>query len=252
MSETTQSTESAKPMPSGGFLGHNGQLWQFIASWFVPVIMTIAYIVLALTSETDATGWAWMSIGLAFVLVMWWLFRTLTKSAALTRAIAIGDVGRITQIDGRPIYRAIAHEMHGQWSEALATLATVTPVKPRDRVQLTTVRIGALVETGEVAKARELLATLEPELARLDPRLQSESHIAARLATGKVLAAERKNREALEVLQKVIDDIRAGQQVRALAHHYAARAAAADGQHAVADKHRERAAVLAPTSWFAS
>ncbi|CAN5542723.1 hypothetical protein BH11MYX1_BH11MYX1_29250 [soil metagenome] len=244
-------TESSAPAPTGGFLGHHGKLWQFIASWFVPAIMTIAYIVLALTSETDATGWAWMSIGLAFVLVMWWLFRTLTKSAALTRAIAIGDVGRITQIDGRPIYRAIAHELHGQWSEALAALATVTPIKPRDRVQLATVKIGALVETGEVAKARELLATLEPELARLDPRLESEWHIAARLATGKVLAAERRNSEALAVLQKVIDDIRAGPQVRAIAHHYAARAAAADGQHAVADKHRERAAALAPTSWFA-
>ncbi len=245
-------THPPETTSTGGFLGHNGKLWSFIASWFVPVIMTIAYIVLALTSETDATGWAWMSIGLAFVLVMWWLFRTLTKSAAMTRAIAIGDVARITQIDGRPMYRAIAHEMHGQWTEALAALASVTPIKPRERVQVTTVKIGALVETGEVAKARELLPTLDPELARLDPRLQAESHIAARLATGKVLTAERKHGEALEVLQKVIDDVRAGQSTRALAHHYAARAAAADGQHAIADKHRERAAALAPDSWFAA
>lgn len=243
-------TESTEPVTSGGFLGHNGKLWQAIASWFVPLIMTIAYVVLALTSETDATGWAWMSIGLAFVLVMWWLFRTLTRSAAMSRAIAIGDVSRITQIDGRPIYRAIAHEMHGQWSEALAALATITPTKPRERVQVLTVRIGALVETGEVARARDLLPELALELARLDPRMEAGSHIAARLATGKVLTAERKHGEALAVLEQVIGDIRAGQNARALAHHYAARAAAADGQHAAADQHRARAAALAPTSWF--
>ncbi len=235
---------------TGGFLGHSGRVWGFVASWFVPVIMTLAYIVLALTSGTDATGWAWMSIGLAFVLVMWWLFRILTKSAAMSRAIAIGDVARITQIDNRPIYRAIAHEMHGQWTEALAAAAEATPIKPRDRVQVTAVKIGALVETGEVAKARELVPALETEVAKLDPRMEAQAHIAARLATGKVLAAERRNTEALEILQKIIDDIRTGQSTRALAHHYAARAAAADGQHALADKHRARAAALAPTAWF--
>ena len=62
----------------GGFLGRKGWLWTLIASWFVPVVMTIAYIGLAVLSETDATGWAWMSIGLAFVMTMWWLFRALT------------------------------------------------------------------------------------------------------------------------------------------------------------------------------
>jgi hypothetical protein len=65
-----------------------------------------------------------------------------------------------------------------------------------------------------------------------------------------VLAAERRNVEALEVLQGVIDDIRTGQRTRALAHHYAARAAAADGQHARADQHRAKAAALAPGAWF--
>ena len=75
----------------GGFLGRRGPVWTFIAGWFVPVVMTLAYITLALTSETDATGWAWMSIGLAFVLTLWWLFRTLTKSAAMARAMAVGE-----------------------------------------------------------------------------------------------------------------------------------------------------------------
>ena len=75
---------------SGGFLGRRGAFWQFISGWFVPVVMAIAYATLALTSGTDATGWAWMSIGLAFVLTLWWLLRMLTRSAAVARAMAVG------------------------------------------------------------------------------------------------------------------------------------------------------------------
>jgi tetratricopeptide (TPR) repeat protein len=234
----------------GGFLGRRGWVWQFIASWFVPVIMAMAYVVLALTSETDATGWAWMSIGLAFVLVLWWMFRILTKSAAMTRAMAVGDADRIAEIDARPLARAVAHELRGEWAPALTALESAVLKKPRDRVLAGTLRVAALVETGEVAKAREALEALAPDLARLNPRLDAQSHLEANLAKGRVLAAERANAEALVVLQKVIDDIRTGQRTRAVAHHYAARAAAADGQHALADQHRAKAAALAPGSWF--
>jgi hypothetical protein len=237
---------------SQGFLGRNGLFWQFIASWFVPVIMTMAYVVLALTSETDATGWAWMSIGLAFVLVLWWLFRTLTKGASMARAMAVGDAELLAQIDKRPLSAAAALELRGEWTKTLVAVARVHAKKPRDRVLAMTVEIGALVETGEVAKAREVLTALAPQLAQLHPRLQGASHIAAKVAEGRVLAAERRNAEALALLQIVIDDIRTGQRVRALAHHYAAIAAAADGQHARADQHRAKAAALAPGAWFTS
>jgi len=235
----------------GNFLGRSGPFWRFIASWFVPVIMTMAYIYLAVTSETDATGWAWMSIGLAFVLVVWWLFRVLTKGAALSRAVAVGDADKVSELDKRPLPAAVAFELRGEWAKALAAVRRVQPKKPRDQVLAATTEISALVETGEIAKARTVLETMQPTLAKLNPRLEGASHIAATLAKGQVLAAERANTEALAVLQKVIDDIRTGQRTRALAHHYAARAAAADGQHALADKHRERATALAPKAWFA-
>jgi tetratricopeptide (TPR) repeat protein len=235
---------------SPGFLGRNGLFWQFVASWFVPVIMTNAYVVLALTSETDATGWAWMSIGLAFVLVLWWLFRTLTKNASKARAMAVGDADLIGQIDKRPLAAATALELRGEWTQALAAVARAQPKKPVDRVLAMTTEIGALVETGEIAKARAVLDALAPLLANLHPRLQGSSHLAAKVAEGRVLAAERRNAEALAVLQIVIDDIRTGQRTRALAHHYAARAAAADGEHARADQHRARASALAPGAWF--
>lgn len=235
----------------GNFLGRTGLFWRFIASWFVPVIMTLAYIYLALTSETDATGWAWMSIGLAFVLVLWWLFRVLTKGAALSRAVAVGDADKVSELDKRPLQAAVAFELRGEWANALEAVRRAQAKKPRDQVLAATTEISALVETGEVAKARTVLETLPPMLAKLNERLEGASHIAATLAKGKVLAAERANPEALAALQKVIDDIRTGQRTRALAHHYAARAAAADGQHALADKHRERATALAPSAWFA-
>ncbi|HET9987895.1 MAG TPA: hypothetical protein VFQ65_05230 [Kofleriaceae bacterium] len=235
----------------GNFLGRSGPFWRFIASWFVPVIMTMAYVVLALTSETDATGWAWMSIGLAFVLVLWWMFRMLANSAAMSRAVAVGDAERVIEIDKRPLPAAVAFELQGEWAKTLVAVRRAQPKKPRDQVLAATTEISALVETGEIAKARSVLETMQPTLARLNERLEGASHLAATLAKGKVLAAERSNTEALAVLQKVIDDVRTGQRTRALAHHYAARAAAADGQHALADKHRERATALAPSAWFA-
>ncbi|MEO8841955.1 MAG: hypothetical protein ABI591_09880 [Kofleriaceae bacterium] len=238
----------------GGFLGRRGKVWTFIAGWFVPVVMTIAYITLALTSETNATGWAWMSIGLAFVLTLWFLFRTLTKSAAMARAMAVGDIDLVLEIDKRPLSHAVVHDMRADWMKSLAVLDRIAETgglkKPRERALLVILRVGALVETGEVAKARLALAALEPELARLHPRIEAASHLTGAVAKGRVLTGERANAEALVVLQKVIDDVRTGQRVRALAHYYAARAAANDGQIELADKHRERAAALAPGSWF--
>ncbi|HEY6039927.1 MAG TPA: hypothetical protein VIV58_36850 [Kofleriaceae bacterium] len=240
------------PEKQGNFLGRSGPFWRFVASWFVPVIMTFAYVVLAATSGTDATGWAWMSIGLAFVLVLWWMFRILANGAAMSRAVAVGDADRVTEIDKRPLPAAVALELRGEWARTLAAVRQAQPKKPRDQVLAATTEISALLETGEVAKAREVLEAIQPTLAKLNERLEGASHIAVRLAQGKVLACERANPQALAVLQKVIDDVRTGQRTRALAHHYAAQAAAGDGQLALADKHRERARALAPKAWFAT
>jgi tetratricopeptide (TPR) repeat protein len=236
-----------------GFVGRRGLVWTFIASWFIPITMTLAYIVLALTSETDASGWGWMSIGLAFVFVLWWLFRALSHSAAMSRAIAVGDTDRIIEIAGDklPIHRALAYELRGDWAKTLSSLAEARPTKPRDQVLAATVRIGALVETGEVARARAVLDGDLGPLAKVDERMDAQIHIFARLARGRVLAAERSNTEALAALQKVIDDVRTGASTRAIAHHYAARAAAAEGDHAAADRHRAKAAELLPGTWIA-
>jgi tetratricopeptide (TPR) repeat protein len=238
--------------PRVGFVGRRGGIWTFIASWFVPVTMTIAYVLLALTSETDLIGWAWMSLGLAFVLVLWWMFRALTHTASMARAIAVGDAERVLEIDDAPLYRAVAHELRAEWTQALRALAEATPRSARDQVLAVTTKIAALVETGEVARARDVLDTeLANPLAKLNPRMDAASHIAALLARGRVLTAERSHDDALALLQQVIDDIRTGSSTRALAHHYASRAAAGANDMAAAEQHRAKAAALAPGTWFA-
>ena len=47
-----------------GFVGKRGLTSRLIASWFIPTTLTFAYVLLALTSETDASGWIWMGAGL--------------------------------------------------------------------------------------------------------------------------------------------------------------------------------------------
>ena len=77
------------------------RIWRILQRWAVPVMMTLAYVLLAATSETNNTGKAWMGGGLVFVLVVWFMFRGLTETAALSRALSIGDVARLQALDGR-------------------------------------------------------------------------------------------------------------------------------------------------------
>ncbi|MBC7974062.1 MAG: hypothetical protein H7138_03690, partial [Myxococcales bacterium] len=77
-----------------------------LARWGVPVMMSGAYALLAVTSETDTAGQAWMAVGLAFVFVVWFVFRTLTETAALSRAIHVGDVARLFELAARQLPRA--------------------------------------------------------------------------------------------------------------------------------------------------
>jgi hypothetical protein len=216
-----------------GFLGRRGRLWTLIASWFVPVIMTGAYIALAMLADTDAIGLGWFGIGLLFVLCIWFLFRQLTQTAALSRAMAVGDAESLLEISthalaskftlGRSelvLYQAVAHELRGEWADALAAVerARISPTaNKRLRVLAQTVTIESLVETGEIAKARGVLETqLAPLANALNDRIDAQLVVAARLARGRVLVAEH-DPEGRAVLQRVIEDVRAGEATRARA-----------------------------------
>lgn len=227
--------------------------WRFLQRWGVPIMMTLAYITLAITSETDATGWAWMSIGLGFVFVIWWTFRIVTEGAALARAAAGGDAKRLlelanTQLERRRgksraqfvVWRAMALDLQGDRRGALDALDLVPPnvLTPQMQMRADVVRIGACVELGDIGVARQHVDRLR---ASHPERFGPEAVVTARLAEARVLFGEGDLDAAAPLFQRVIDDIRAGEQQRALAHEYAARIADAGGHAAAARKHRAEA-----------
>jgi hypothetical protein len=213
-----------------GFLGRRGWVWTFIASYFVPVIMTGAYVVLAATADTTPENWGWMGIGLLFVMCLWYMFRELTQTAALSRALAVGDSDAILEIAthalaqklvvGRAqlvLYQAAAYELRGQWADVLAKVDEAKlddRSKKRLRVLAAGLKITALVESGDRAGARGVLdRELAPIEATLNDRLDAQLVIKSKLARGLVLLAEG-NADGHRVLQQVIDDVRTGAATR--------------------------------------
>jgi hypothetical protein len=101
------------------------------------------------------------------------------------------------------------------------------------------VRITACVEVGDIGVARRVL----DELRAAHPERHGPEAVATvRLAEARVLFGEGELDAAGPLFQRVIDDIRAGEQQRALAHDYLARIADTRGNAAVAKKHRAEAA----------
>jgi hypothetical protein len=100
----------------------------------------------------------------------------------------------------------------------LRTLDGARPRTAAEHVIGGALRIHALVATGEVARAREVLdRDIDARTQRLDPRLHATALARAQLARARVLAAEGRAAEADTVLQRLIDDVRTGEQLRAAA-----------------------------------
>ena len=224
-------------LPTTGFAGHRGLGWSLLARWLIPFVMTTAYVILAVTSETDRTGQAWMAVGLAFVFVLWWLFVILTEHAAMARAVAVGDAERLAELADLQlarrrrvpararylVYRALAHDMRGDWVAALATLddARLDAVAERWRALAACVRVHALVETRDVTQARAILdRDLLPVVATLDRRLHVDVILFATVVHAAVVRAEGNPADAAPLLARVIDDVRADAWTRALAKTY--------------------------------
>ena len=237
----------------------------FILRWGVPVMMGIAYLTLALTSGMDATGVAWLSIGFAFVLVVWWVMRYLLTSAALVRALAVGEVERILELadvqirqrSGRSrlpyeAARAFALEIGGDFAGALAIVEGL----PSDQLgkhealvrQVAGTRIAALVELGRPADARATLDATWPSPSQVLPPARM---VERALATGRIHYAEGDHAAARTELDKVVAMILATSLQRATAHVYLARIARAAAEPDAARKHEAEVARFAPaTSWL--
>ncbi|HEY1816234.1 MAG TPA: hypothetical protein VGG74_27995 [Kofleriaceae bacterium] len=212
-----------------GFLGRRGWVWTVIASWFVPAIMTIAYFVFAITAGTTVLAMSWFGLGYLMVLCVWFIIRTLTQTAALSRAFDVGDGDLMLEISthaltqrfvtGRMrlrLYQAAAYELRSEWPNVLAKVAeaNVGPdANRRLRALAASLSITALVESGEIAKARALVDELAPLEQALNQRLDAQLVCSVRLARSRVLVAEG-DPHGRVVLQQVIDDIRTGAATR--------------------------------------
>jgi ketosteroid isomerase-like protein len=203
-----------------------------IASWIAPpLLMSLCYTILALTSETDTTGKAWMAIGFMFVLILWMTFRLAVEGAGLSRALAVGDADKVLAITNKQlakrandqvrapylIHQALAYELRGDATAALASVEAAKPVTPHDKLLQTAVMMLALVEAGRVTDARAFMDELDERAAATDRRLQIVAHHYAHLARGRVLIAEGEGEAAKVELAKISDDVRAGHAIRARA-----------------------------------
>lgn len=232
--------------------------WRSLSRWAVPVMMAGAYTLLAITSDTDTTGKAWMAVGFLFVLVVWFLFRALTETAALSRALAVGDVARLFELADRHlarkrrpadrapfiVARALGFQLRGEFAEAVAAIAEVRAAP--DLVPLAeVVRLAALIELGRPIDPAAPTAVAAVRTARQPPALTWLGAALSALRAGELLPAAQQ-------LARVIDDVRAGGAARAIAHVYAARIADTSGEPAAATRHRAAAAALASpgASWL--
>jgi len=220
--------------------------WGVLSRWAVPVMMALAYALLVATSETDATGKAWMAAGFVLVLIAWFVFRALADAAALSRALSVGDTAALSELADRAparrrpaararplIARGFAQLLRGEHAAALAALDEARP-GPELRPQVAAARIVACVELGRAIAAGDPAAASGPRTPWL-----------GWLAGGAIAWRDGRLDDAAPLLARVIGDIRAGSAQRAIAHLYAARIADARADPAEAGRHRAAAADLA-------
>jgi hypothetical protein len=221
--------------------------WGTLSRWAVPVMMALAYALLVATSETNATGQAWMAAGFVLVLIAWFAFRALADAAALSRALSVGDTAALIALADRApargrrpaararslVARGFALLLRGEMAAALAALDDARP-GPELRPLVAAARIVACVELGRAIAAGDPAAASAPRTPWL-----------GWLAGGAIAWRDGRLDDAAPLLARVTDDIRAGSALRAIAHLYAARIASARGEPAEAVRHRAAAADLA-------
>jgi hypothetical protein len=236
--------------------------WRRVSRWVVPAMMALAYFTLAQTSGTGTVGKIWIGFGLIFVLIAWFVFSALTEAAGLARTLATGDTVRLLALADRDlartrdpaararllVARGFAHLLRGEFTEALAAIdqaqsgqtefARTRSGQARSALELRSlaraVRASALVELGRPLDAVRGPVVGSPRAPAMD-----------RLAEAQIAWRDGQLDAAAQQFGRVIDDIRAGAAVRAIAHLYAARIAEARGDRAAAVRHRAASVNLA-------
>lgn len=241
---------------------------KILTGWPVPVFLALVFAALMSTSDSPPVGLLAAAFGFGLVMILWAMFREFSMHAEVSRALSIGDgkgAARLAeaQLARRRgtrrgpflIYRAMAHELCGEWAAIEPTLAEAKPETLRGTgggaswLQVANcLRVAAWAERGELAKARALFDDdVAPRLAERG----TTASIFATLTEGRLRFAEGDLAGAKERLLPLTRNIRLGPSQRAIAFHYLARCAAAQGEHDEAQKLAAQAAALAPSSWFA-
>src|SRR5262249_51766067 len=159
-------------------------------------LVTAAWIFLAISAETDSTGYSWMAVGFAIVIVLWFLFRVAIARAGIARALAIGDHERLRQLAQQrraPVYRVLALDLQGDWSGVLTELAAIDTrtLDPARRFLAEGARVAAAVEQRDPAAARVALTALE-RIENVGGSLPAPAPLLRVLAEGRVLFVEGK------------------------------------------------------------
>ncbi|MEZ4360560.1 MAG: hypothetical protein R3B48_10280 [Kofleriaceae bacterium] len=240
-----------------------------LTGWPVPLFMALVFAALISTSDASLAGTLAATVGLVLVLLFWAMFREASLHAEVSRALAVGDGAAAAALADRQlarrrgprrapfeVYRALAHELRGEWSaiESLlggepASAAKFAGGQASWRLVAACVRVGALAELGEVAAARALY---DEVVAPRREALGERGSLPAVLTEGRLCFAEGELVRAREILTPLTRSIRLGPAQRAMAFHYLARCAERGADAAETERLVAQAAALAPSSWFAS
>jgi hypothetical protein len=250
-----------------------------LTGWPVPVFLILIFGALISTSDAPPAGIAATFLGLGMVLLLWGVFREYSTHAEISRAISIGDgaaalalaEAQLARRSARRrgpflVYRALAHELLGNWAAIEQDLAEAKPELMRGtgggaswQHIAQCLRIAAWCEQSLAARTspeqkKALLArarqTYDADVAS-HAAAASLGSIVATLALGRLRFAEGDLAGAKRELLPLPKNIRLGPAQRAIASHYLARIAGAEGDEAAAAKLVAQAAALTPGSWFA-
>lgn len=240
-----------------------------LTSWPVPIFLLLIFAALISTSDASTAGILAAGFGLLLVLLVWGMFREFSAHAEISRALSIGDSATAlrlatVELERRSarrrgpfvVYRAMAQELAGAWSDVADGLADARPETLRGtgggaswQLVADCLRVAAWSELGELQKARELY---DRAVAPRSNEQAGTGGIFAQLTEGRLRFAEGDLAAAKARLTPLTRNIRLGPAQRAIAFHTLARVAQADGEEpAAVDKLYAQAAALAPASWFA-
>lgn len=248
---------------------------KILTGWPVPVFLILLFAALMSTSDAPPAGIAATFLGLGLVLLLWGVFREYSIHAEIMRSLAIGtgETARMAaeaQLAKRSarrrgpflVYRAMAHELLGNWEAIEADLADAKPELLRGT--------GGGASWQHIAQCLRIAAWCEQSLQKggdaqllAKARQTYDEHVAphaaaatlgsivATLALGRLRFAEGDLAGAKEQLTPLPRNIRLGPAQRAIALHYLARIARAEGKADEEKKLIAQAAALTPSSWFA-